>query len=140
MRVMVLIKATEESEAGVMPSTELIEEMAQFNAELMQAGVMLAGEGLHPTSNGKRVVFDGEGREVIDGPFENTNDLVAGFWIWEVKDMGEAVEWLRKCPNPMLSRGVVEVRPIFEYQDFGDAMTPEQIEQEEKMREELSDR
>lgn len=140
MRVVVLVKATEESEAGVMPSTELIEAMGQYNAELMRAGIMVSGEGLHPTSNGKRVVFDGESREVIDGPFGVTNELVAGFWIWEVKDMDEAVGWVKRCPNPMLSRGEVEIRPIFEYEDFGDAMTPEQIEREERMREELADR
>ena len=140
MRVMVLIKATEESEAGVMPSTELIEAMGQYNAELMQSGIMVTGEGLHPTSAGKRVVFDGDSREVVDGPFENTSEQVSGFWIWEVKDMDEAVEWLKKCPNPMLSRSEVEIRPIFEYEDFGDAMTDEQIEQEERMRQELADR
>ncbi len=140
MRVMVLVKATAESEAGVMPSTELIEAMGRYNAELVKAGVMLAGEGLHPSSNGKRVVFDGESREVIDGPFGVTNELVAGFWMWEVKDMDEAVEWVKRCPNPMLSRSEVEIRQVFEYQDFGDAMTPEQIENEERMREEIADR
>lgn len=140
MRVMILVKATEESEAGVMPSTELIEAMGQYNAELVKAGIMKAGEGLHPTSNGKRVIFDGDSREVIDGPFGVTNELVAGFWMWEVKDMDEAVEWVKKAPNPMLSRGEVEIRPIFEYEDFGDAMTEEQIEQEERMREEIGGR
>lgn len=140
MRVMVLIKATEESEAGVMPSTELIEAMGRYNAELVSAGVMLSGEGLHPTSNAKRVVFDGESREVIDGPFGAINELVAGFWMWEVEDMDEAVEWLKKCPNPMLSRGEVEIRQVFEYQDFGDAMTEEQVEREERLREQIADR
>lgn len=141
MRVMVLVKATAESEVGVMPSTELIEAMGRYNAELVKAGVMLAGEGLHPSSNGKRVVFDGESREVIDGPFGVTNELVAGFWMWEVKDMDEAVEWVKRCPNPMLSRSEVEIRQVFEYhQDFGDAMTPGQIENEERMREEIADR
>ncbi len=140
MRVMVLIKATEDSEAGVMPSTDLIEAMGRYNAELVKAGIMLAGEGLHPTSNGKRVVFDGESREVVDGPFSATNELVAGFWMWEVKDMDEAVEWMKKCPNPMLSRSEVEIRQVFEYADFGEAMTPEQIEQEERMREEIAGR
>ncbi len=140
MRVVVLVKATEESEAGVMPSTELIEAMGEYNAELVKAGIMQAGEGLHPTSSGKRVIFDGNGREVIDGPFGVTNELVAGFWIWEVKDMDEAVEWVKRCPNPMLSRSEVEIRPVFEYEDFGDAISPEQIEREERMRQELADR
>ena len=140
MRVMILIKATAESEAGVMPSTELIEAMGAYNAELMQAGLMVSGEGLHPTSAGKRVVFDGENREVVDGPFEPMGEQVSGFWIWEVKDMDEAVEWLKKAPNPMLSRSEVEIRPIFEYEDFGDAMTEEMIEQEERMRRDLADR
>ena len=140
MRVVVLVKATEESEAGVMPSAELIEAMGQYNAELVKAGVIVSGEGLHPTSNGKRVVFDGESREVIDGPFGVTNELVAGFWMWEVKDMDEAVEWVKRCPNPMLSRSEVEIRPVLEYEDFGDAISPEQIKQEERMRQELADR
>ncbi|MXZ03764.1 MAG: YciI family protein [Chloroflexi bacterium] len=140
MRVVVLVKATEESEAGVMPSAELIEAMGEYNAELVKAGIMQAGEGLHPTSNGKRVVFDGESREIIDGPFGVTNELVAGFWVWEVKDMEEAVEWVKRCPNPMLSRSEVEIRPVFEYEDFGDAITPEQIEREERMREEIGGR
>ncbi len=138
MRVMVLVKATEDSEAGVMPSTELIEAMGQYNAELVKAGVMLSGEGLQPTSKGKRVVFDGESREVIDGPFRVTNELVAGFWMWEVKDMDEAVEWVKRCPNPMLSRSEVEIRPVFEYEDFGDAMTEEQVEREERLRGEIA--
>ena len=140
MRVVVLVKATEESEAGVMPSAELIEAMGQYNAELVKAGVIVSGEGLHPTSNGKRVVFDGESREVIDGPFGVTNELVAGLWMWEVKDMDEAVEWVKRGPNPMLSRSEVEIRPILEYEDFGDAMSPEQVEHEERLRQDLADR
>ena len=140
MRVVVLVKATEESEAGVMPSAELIEAMGDYNAELVNAGIMQAGEGLHPTSKGKRVVFDGESREIIDGPFGVTNELVAGFWVWEVKDMEEAVEWVKKCPNPMLSRSEVEIRPVFEYEDFGAAISPEQIEREERMRKEIGGR
>ena len=140
MRVMILIKATAESEAGEMPSTELIEAMGAYNADLMHAGIMVSGEGLHPTSAGKRVVFDGDRRQVVDGPFENTSDQVSGFWIWDVKDMDEAVEWLKKCPNPMLSRSGVDIRPIFEYEDFGDAMTDEMVEQEERMRRELEGR
>ena len=123
-----------------MPPTELIEAMGRYNAELVKAGIMLAGEGLHPTSNGKRVVFDGDSREVIDGPFDATDELVAGFWMWEVEDMDEAVAWVKRAPNPMLSRGVVEIRPILEYEDFGDAMTPEQIEEEERMRDEIAGR
>lgn len=140
MRVMVLVKATEDSEAGVMPAPELFEAMGRYNEELAKAGVMVSGDGLHPTSNGKRVVFDGESREVIDGPFGVTNELVAGFWIWEVKDMDEAVEWLKRCPNPMLTRSEVEVRQFYEFDDFGDAITPEQVEREERSREELADR
>ncbi len=139
MRVMVLIKATADSEAGVMPSTELIEAMGAYNEELVNAGVMLAGEGLHPSSNGKRVAFDGEQRTLIDGPFEATSELVSGFWIWQVEDMDEAVEWVKRAPNPMPGRSEIELRPIFEYEDFGDAMTPDQVEQEERMRERLSE-
>ena len=134
MRVMVLVKATEESEAGMMPSTELLEAMGQYNEELVNAGVMQAGEGLHPSSAGKRVAFDGSDRTVIDGPFASTSELVAGFWIWEVKDMDEAVEWVKRCPNPMQSAGEIEIRPLFEIEDFGDAMTPELRDQEERLR------
>lgn len=140
MRAVVLVKATEESEAGIIPSSDLVEAMGMYNSELVRAGVMVSGEGLHPTSQGKRVVFDGKGREVIDGPFGVTNELVAGFWMWEVKDMDEAVEWVKRCPNPMLSRSEVEIRPILEYEDFGDAMSPEQVEHEERLRQELADR
>ncbi len=140
MRVMVLVKATEDSEAGVMPPPELFEAMGRYNEELVKAGVMVSGDSLHPTSNGKRVIFDGESREVIDGPFGVTNELVAGFWIWEVKDMDEAVEWLKRCPNPMLTRSEVEVRQFYEFEDFGDAITPEQVEWEARLREELADR
>ena len=140
MRVMVLVKATEDSEAGVMPPPELFEAMGRFNEELVKAGVMVSGDGLHPTSNGKRVVFDGESRDVIDGPFGVTNELVAGFWLWEVKDMDEAVEWIKRCPNPMMSRSEVEIRQVYEFEDFGDAITPEQVEREARLREELADR
>ena len=139
MRVMVLIKATADSEAGVMPSPELIEAMGAYNEELVNAGVMLAGEGLHPSSNGKRVAFDGDSRAVVDGPFPATGELVSGFWIWQVEDMDEAVEWVKRAPNPMPGPSEVEIRPIFEYEDFGDAMTPKQIEQEERLREQLSE-
>jgi hypothetical protein len=134
MRVMVLVKATKDSEAGTMPSTELLEAMGRFNEELVKAGVMLAGEGLHPSSKGKRVAFDGPGRTVIDGPFAETRELVAGFWLWEVKDMAEAVEWVKRCPNPMLGPSEIEIRPVFEAADFGDALTPELAEKEERFR------
>ena len=140
MRVMVLVKATKESEAGIMPSTELLEAMGKFNEELVNAGVMLAGEGLHPSIKGKRVVFDGTGRTVIDGPFSETRELVAGFWLWEVKDMAEAVAWVKRCPNPMLGPCEIEIRPAFEAADFGDALTPELAEQEERLRDKAKGR
>ena len=125
MRVMVMVKATVDSEAGLMPSTELLEAMGRFNQELVEAGVMLAGEGLKPSAQGKRVAFDGPGRTVIDGPFAETRELVAGFWLWEVKDLAEAVEWVRRCPNPMPGPSEIEIRPLFEAADFGEALTPE---------------
>jgi hypothetical protein len=125
MRVMVLVKATQDSEAGNMPSAELLEEMGRYNQELVKAGIMQAGEGLHPSVKGKRVGFDGERRVVIDGPFAETKELVAGYWIWQVKDMDEAVAWLKRCPNPMPGYSEVEIRPIFEAEDFGEALTPE---------------
>jgi hypothetical protein len=134
MRVMVLVKATGDSEAGTMPSTELLEAMGKYNEALVDAGIMLAGEGLHPSSQGKRVRFDGEGREVIDGPFPATSELVAGFWLWQVKDMAEAVEWVKRCPNPMAGPSEIEIRRVFEAEDFGDAMTPELTEAEERLR------
>ena len=129
MRVMVLVKATRESEAGVMPSTAELAAMGAFNEELVKAGVMQAGEGLHPSSKGKRVRFDGASRTVMDGPFAATEELVAGFWIWTVRDMEEAVAWVKRCPNPMPGPSEIEIRPIFEAADFGDALTPELIEQ-----------
>ena len=113
MRVMVLVKATQDSEAGLMPSTEMLESMMRFNGELAEAGILLAGEGLHPSSKGKRVAFDGEGRTVIDGPFAATGELVAGFWLWQVKDMEEAVAWVKRCPNPMPGESEIEIREIF---------------------------
>jgi hypothetical protein len=131
---MVLVKASKESEAGVMPSTELLTEMGKFNEELVKAGVMLAGEGLHPTSKAKRVRFSGKQRTVIDGPFTETKELVAGFWLWQVKSMDEAIEWLKRCPNPHPSESEVEIRPLFEAVDFGAALTPELREQEERLR------
>ncbi len=133
MRVMVLVKATIDSEAGVMPSTELLEAMGKYNEELAEAGVMLSGEGLHPSSRGVRVAFDGPGRTVVNGPFAATNELVAGFWLWEVKDMDEAIEWVKRCPNPMTGPSEVEIRPVFEAEDFGEALTPELAEQEERL-------
>jgi len=138
MRVMVLVKATEDSEAGVMPSTELFEAMGKFNEDLINAGVMLAGEGLHPSAKGKRIAFDGPGRTVIDGPFAETRELVAGYWLWEVKDMDEAVEWVKRCPNPMFGPSEIEIRQVFEAADFGDAMTPELAAQEDRLREKLA--
>ena len=137
MRVMVLVKATEESEKGVMPSTELIEAMFAFNEELVNAGIVQSGDGLKPSSQGKRVAFNGADRTVIDGPFSTTNELVAGFWIWEVRDMDEALEWVKRCPNPMPGPSEIEIRPLYEIEDFGEAMTPELAEQEERLRESI---
>jgi len=131
MRVMVMVKATKESEAGQMPGTELLAAMGNFNEELVKAGVMLAGEGLHPSSKGKRVRFSGKERTVIDGPFAETKELVAGYWMWQVKSMEEAVEWVRRCPNPMESESEIEIRPVFEADDFGAEFTPELRAQEE---------
>lgn len=140
MRVMVIVKATKDSEVGVMPSTELADAMTRFNEELVNAGVMLAGEGLKPSSQGKRVAFDGAKRSVIDGPFAETRELVAGFWLWEVKDMAEAVEWVKRCPNPMPGPCEIEIRPLVQLADFGDAMTPEIIERDEQLRRRLEER
>ncbi len=138
MRVMVIIKADKDSEAGVMPSEQLLTEMGNFNEELVKAGIMLAGEGLHPSSKGKRVRFSGDQRSVIDGPFAETKELIAGLWLWQVKDMDEAVEWLKKCPNPMGQESEVEIRPVFEAEDFGAEFTPEAREQEERLRAEMA--
>jgi hypothetical protein len=140
MRVMVMVKATKDSEAGVMPSTELLEAMGKYNEELVKAGIMLAGEGLHPSSKGKRVAFDGPNRSVSDGPFKETNELVAGFWLWQVKDMAEAVAWTKRCPNPMPGPSELEIRRVFEAADFGDALTPELAEQEDRLREKVVNR
>jgi hypothetical protein len=137
MRVMVLVKATEESESGGMPSEEMLDEMGKFNEELVKAGVMLAGDGLHPTSKGKRIAFEGKNRTVLDGPFAETKELLAGFWIWQVKSVDEAVEWLKRSP---FQEGVVEIRPVFELEDFGDAVTPEIAEREARLRAEVADR
>jgi hypothetical protein len=132
---MVLIKATEESEAGVMPSQELLTQMGNFNEELVRAGVMLAGDGLHPSSKGVRVAFSGGERKVIDGPFAETKELLAGYWLWQVKSLDEAIEWVKRIPNPDRTDGVVEIRPVFEPDDFGDSLTPELREQEARLRE-----
>lgn len=138
MRVMVIVKATENSEAGVMPSEQLIAEMGKYNEELVKAGIMLAGDGLHPSAKGKRVRFSGEKRTVVDGPFAETKELIAGFWIWQVRSMEEAVEWARRCPSPMPGEeSELELRPIFEAEDFGEAMTPELKAQEDRLRDEL---
>ena len=141
MRFMVMVKATKDSEAGVMPSEQLLKDMGKFNEELVKAGIMLAGEGLQPSSKGARVRFSGTKRTVVDGPFTETKELVAGFWIWKVKSKEEAIEWLKRCPNPMPGESEIEIRQIFEAEDFGEALTPELKEQEEKLRaktEELS--
>jgi hypothetical protein len=140
MRVMVLVKATKESEAGQMPSQELLTEMGKFNEELVKAGVMLAGEGLHPSSKGVRVRFSGDKRTITDGPFTETKELVAGYWLWQVRSMDEAIEWAKRCPNPMEQGGVLEIRPVFEAEDFGDEFTPELREQEDRLRAEIADR
>jgi hypothetical protein len=137
MRVMVMVKASPESEAGQMPSTELLAAMGQFNEELVAAGVMLAGEGLHPSSAGKRVRFAGASRSVIDGPFAETKELVAGYWLWQVQSMDEAVEWVKRCPNPMESDSEIEIRRVFEAEDFGAEFTPELREQEERLRRQI---
>jgi hypothetical protein len=135
MRVMVLVKATNDSEKGILPSTELLEAMGKYNEELVNAGIMLAGEGLHPSSNGKRVAFDGASRVVIDGPFRETNELVAGFWLWQVKDMQEAIAWVKRCPNPMPGPSEIEIRQIFELSDFAEVLTPEVSALHDRVRE-----
>ncbi|MEO8601762.1 MAG: YciI family protein [bacterium] len=134
MRFMVLVKADHDSEAGVMPSEQMFAEMGRFNEQLVQAGVMQAGEGLHPSSKGARVHFSGKERTVIDGPFTETKELVAGFWIWKCASLQEAIGWLKRCPNPMLGESEVEIRQIFDAEDFGAALTPELREQEERLR------
>jgi hypothetical protein len=134
MRVMVMVKATKESEAGAMPSEDLLAAMGRYNEELVKAGVMLAGEGLHPSARGKRVRFAGSTRTVIDGPFAETKELVAGFWLWQVKSMEEAVEWVRRCPNPMPTESEIEIRPVFEAEDFGAEFAPELRAQEQRLR------
>jgi len=134
MRVMVLVKATKDSEAGLMPSTELLDAMMKYNEELVQAGIMKGGDGLKPSSAGKRIAFDGPGRAVIDGPFAETRELVAGYWLWEVADMDEAVSWAKRCPNPMPGPSELEIRPFYEMADFGAELTPEIVEREARLR------
>ena len=134
MRVMVIVKASKDSEAGFMPIQKLLEDMGKFNEELVKAGVMLAGEGLHPSSKGKRVRFSGDQRTVIDGPFTESKELIAGFWLWQVRSMEEALEWVKRCPNPHQGQSEIEIRPVFEAEDFGAEFTPELREQEERLR------
>jgi len=135
MRFMVMVKATKESEAGVMPSEQLLREMGEFNEQLVKAGVMVAGEGLHPSSKGVRVRFSGKNRTVIDGPFAETKELVAGFWLMQVRSKEEVIEWVRRCPNPHEGESEIEIRQVFEAEDFGEAFTPELRAQEERIRE-----
>ena len=140
MKCMVIVKATKDSEAGIMPSEELLTSMMRYNEELVKAGVMIAGDGLQPSSKGARVVFNDDQRTVVDGPFAETRELVAGYWIFQVKSLEEAIEWVRRCPNPMEGESVIEIRPIFEMEDFGDAVTPEVRESEARIREQLEGR
>ena len=140
MRVMVLVKATKDSEAGLMPSTELLEAMGRYNQELVEAGILLAGEGLQPSAKGKRVAFDGPNRTVVDGPFPQTSELVAGFWLWQVEDLAQAVEWVKRCPNPMPGPSEIEIRPVFGAADFGDALTPEVAELHDRARQKAAGR
>jgi len=143
MRVMVLVKATKDSEAGLLPKkemNEMFEAMGKYNEELVKAGIMQTGDGLKPSSAGKRVAFDGKSRTVKDGPFGNPNDLVAGFWIWNVKDMAEAVEWVKKCPNPMPGPSEIEIRPFYEMADFAEVISPDDAEREERLRKQVAGR
>ena len=134
MRFMIIVKASKDSEAGIMPSEKLLTEMGKFNEELVNAGVLLAGDGLHPTSRGARVKFSGNQRTVIDGPFTETKELIAGFWLWNVKSKEEAIEWVKRCPNPHNEDSEIEIRQVFEAEDFGAEFTPELREQEERVR------
>ena len=138
MRFMVIVKASKESEAGVLPSQKLLTEMGKFNEELVKAGVLLAGEGLQASSKGKRVRFSGTKRTVIDGPFSETKELIAGFWLWQVRSMEEAVEWVKRCPNPHEGESEIEIRQVFEFDDFAPQLTPELREQEERLRAETA--
>jgi hypothetical protein len=141
MKVMVIVKATKNSEAGVMPSEKLITEMLKYNEELVKAGIMLAGDGLQPSSKGKRIKISGSKRTVVDGPFAETKELIAGYWIWQVRSMEEAVEWARRCPEPMPGEeSDLEIRPVYEVEDFGEALTPELRAQEQRLNEEIERR
>ncbi|HEX9939819.1 MAG TPA: YciI family protein [Longimicrobium sp.] len=140
MRVMVIVKASQDSEAGVMPTQEQLEAMGRYNEELVNAGIMLAGEGLHPSSRGARIVFSGDQRTVVDGPFTEAKELIAGFWLWQVRSMDEAIEWARRCPNPTGEQSELEIRQVFEAEDFGEALTPELREQEDRMRAQVAAR
>jgi hypothetical protein len=137
MRFMVIVKATKDSEAGIMPSMELLTAMGNYNEELVKAGIMQAGEGLQPSSKGARVKFSGEKRTVTDGPFAETKELIAGFWMWKCKSLAEAIEWVKKCPNPMPGESEIEIRQVFENEDFGEEFTPELREQEDRLREQI---
>lgn len=134
MRFMILVKANKDSEAGVMPSQQLLTDMGKFNEELVKAGIMLAGEGLHPSRKGARVHFSGSKRTVIDGPFTESKELIAGYWLWQVRSLDEAIEWVKRCPNPMDGESEIEIRQVFEADDFGEAFTPELRQQEERLR------
>jgi len=140
MRVLVLVKASKDSEAGVMPSEKLLTKMGEFNEELVKAGVLLAAEGLHPTSKGVRVTFSEDKRTVVDGPFTETKELIAGFWLWQVRSMAEAIEWVKRCPNPHPGESEIEIRPVFEASDFGAEFTPELREQEKRLRDQISEK
>jgi len=137
MKFVIFVKATKDSEAGVMPTEKMLADMGKYNDELVKAGVMLAGEGLHPSSKGARVKFSGTNRTVVDGPFAETKELVAGFWIWQVKSREEAIEWVKRCPNPMIGDSEIEIRQVFEAEDFGDSFTPELRAQEERLRKKI---
>jgi hypothetical protein len=140
MRVMVIVKADKDTEAGIMPSEELLTAMGKYNEELVKAGIMLAGEGLRPSSHGKRVRFSGDRRTVVDGPFAESKELIAGFWLWQVRSIEEAIEWAKRCPNPTGAESELEIRPVFEEDDFGEAFTPELREQEARLRAQIEDR
>ena len=138
MRVMVIVKADKTSEAGEMPTEQLLTEMGNYNEQLVKAGIMLAGEGLHPSSKGKRIHFSGKSRTVVDGPFSETKELIAGFWLWQVRSMEEAIEWVKRCPNPQMGESDIEIRPVFEAEDFGAEFTPELRAQEDRLREQIA--
>jgi len=140
MRVMVIVKASKDTEAGIMPSEQMLSEMTSYNEQLVKAGIMLAGDGLTPSSKGARIVFSGAKRTVVDGPFAETKELIAGFWIWQVKSMQEAIEWAKRCPNPTGDQSVLELRPVFESEDFGAELTPELRAQEERLAKQILER